>query len=266
MYFNLPGELAGNRVFAAGNLAGKAPGPAVVLLHGAAMDHSIWVYHTRYFMHIGRPVIALDLPGHGRSAGAPLPTVEAMAAWVLACCDALELPEIALAGHSMGALAALAAAGAAPARVSRLALLGCAFPMSVSDVLLNEARIDSQTARNMMMLWGHGGNAQIGGNPVAGIHIIQFAMRLLERAVPGVLFNDLNACNSYARGFDDAAQVRARTTLICGTDDKMTPLPAAHELAGRLSGARIERVAGSGHIMMSEQPEATHRALVAALA
>ncbi len=262
MYF----EVAGSRVFAAGDLNPPAKLPVVVLLHGAAMDHSIWVYHTRYFMHVGRAVIALDLPGHGRSGGEPLNSVPAMAAWVLACCDALGVEDIALAGHSMGALAALATAAAAPARVRSLALLGCAFPMAVSDVLLNAARAELPAARDMMMLWGHGGDAQIGGNPVAGIHIIQFALRLLERAAPGVLFNDLNACNAYASGFDDAARIRARTTLICGTDDKMTPLVAARELASRIDGATLARVAGSGHIMMSEQPEATHRCLVAALA
>lgn len=262
MYF----EVAGSRVFAAGNLPPSARTPAVVLVHGAAMDHSIWVYHTRYFMHVGRAVIAVDLPGHGRSQGKPPASVPDMAAWLIACCDALGIEDIALAGHSMGALAALATAAAAPARVKQLALLGCAFPMAVSDALLSAARDELPAARDMMMLWGHGGDAQIGGNPVAGIHIINFAMRLLERSAPGVLHTDLNACNAYAGGFDDAARVRARTTLICGADDKMTPLPAARELASRIDGAKLERIAGSGHIMMSEQPEATHRCLVSALA
>jgi len=261
MYF----EVDGARVFAAGALPAGASAPTVVLVHGAAMDHSIWVYHTRYFMHVGVPVLALDLPGHGRSGGAALPTIEGMAGWLARCLDALDIQRAALAGHSMGALATLACAAAAGERIARLALLGCAVPMAVSDVLLNAARAELPEARDMMMLWGHGPQAQIGGNPVAGIHIINFAMRLLERAQPGVLFNDLNACNAYSAGLTDAPRVTARTTLICGADDRMTPPAAARELARLLPQAHTVVIRGSGHIMMSEQPEATHRALVAAV-
>lgn len=259
-------EVDGAPVFAAGALPSGNPQSTVVLVHGAAMDHSIWVYHTRYFMHVGRPVIALDLPAHGRSGGEPLPTIEAMAAWLGRCLEVLGIERAALAGHSLGALVALAHAAAAGDKVARLALLGCAVPMSVSEVLLGEARQDSQAARDMMMIWGHGAAAQIGGNPVAGVHIINFALRLLERARRGVLFNDLNACNAYGTGLDDAARVSAATTLICGSDDRMTPPAAARELARRLPQARVETIRGSGHIMMSERPEETHRSLVAALA
>lgn len=263
MYF----EVDGHRTFAAGRLTPCTSAlPPVVLVHGASMDHSVWVYHTRYFMHVGRAVVAPDLPGHGRSAGTPIASIEGMAAWLLRLCDALGLEEIALAGHSMGALAALEAAGLAPARVSRLALLGGAFPMPVSDLLLNAAQANSADARDMMMIWGHGANAQLGANPVSGIHIVNYATRLLEASQPGLLHTDLKACNDYAHGAEAAAAVRARTTLICGVEDRMTPVPAARQLAGQIAGATVATIAGSGHIMMSEQPEQTHRLLVAALA
>ena len=259
-------ELDGQPVFAAGRLVAGNGAPPVVLIHGAAMDHTVWVYHTRYFMHIGRGVIALDLPGHGRSGGEPLTTIEAMADWVLRCLDALGVGEAALAGHSMGALVALEAAGRAPARITRLALLGAAFPMPVSDLLLNAAKADAPEARDMMMIWGHGPAAQYGANPVAGIHIVNYATRLLEKARPGLLHADLKACNDYAHGVEAAGQVQARTTLICGVDDRMTPVSAARQFAGALGGCSIATIAGSGHIMMSEQPELTHRHLVAAVA
>ena len=262
MYF----ELDGQRVFAAGRLLPDGSAPPVILVHGAAMDHSVWVYHTRYFMHVGRAVVGLDLPAHGRSGGEPLTSIEAQAAWLLRCLDTLGIERAAVAGHSMGALAALQLAGQAPARVASLALLGAAFPMAVSEQLLAAAKAELPVARDMMMLWGHGAGAQIGSNPVAGIHIVNTAMRLLERARPGLLHNDLRACNDYAQGFEVAPAITARTTLICGLDDKMTPPAVAAQLAARIAQCTISPVRGSGHIMMSEQPEQTHRHLVAALA
>lgn len=262
MYF----EVDGQTVFAAGALQADSALPPVVLVHGAAMDHTVWVYHTRYFMHVGRSVIAPDLPGHGHSGGTPLNTIEAMAAWLLRTLDALGVGEVALAGHSMGALVALEAAGLAPTRVTRLALLGAAFPMPVSDMLLNAAKANAPESRDMMMIWGHGAAAQYGANPVAGIHIVNTATRLLEKAAPELLHTDLKACNDYAHGVEAAAAVRARTTFICGVEDRMTPAPAARQLAAGMANCSVATIAGSGHIMMSEQPELTHRQLVAAVA
>ena len=262
MYF----EVDGQTVFAAGRLTADTGIPPVVLVHGAAMDHTVWVYYTRYFMHIGRAVVAPDLPAHGHSGGAPLSSVEAMASWLLSVLDALDLPEVALAGHSLGALVALEAAGRAPHRISRLALLGAAFPMPVSELLLNAAKANAPESRDMMMIWGHGAGAQYGANPVSGIHIVNTSMRLLEKAQPGLLHTDLNACNDYAHGAEAAAAVRARTTFISGTEDRMTPLPATRQLAAGMRNCAVATIAGAGHIMMSEQPELTHRQLVAALA
>lgn len=261
MYFDVDGQ----RIFAAGQLPSEATGAAVVLLHGAAMDHSVWVYHTRYFAQLGCAVIAPDLPAHGLSGGAAVPTVEGMAAWLGRCLDSLGIDRVALAGHSLGALVALEFAATAGPRVQRLALLGAAVPMAVSDQLLDAARADAREARDMMVLWGHGPRAHLGGNPVAGIAIVNGAMRLLERAAPGLLYNDLNACNAYTTGLDAAARVAAPTRLVCGRDDKMTPPRAALELAAAMSECGVETIPDCGHIMMSERPEATHRALVAAL-
>ena len=53
--------------------------PAVLLLHGAAMDHSAWQWQSRYLAHHGYAVVAPDLPGHGRSPGAVRTSVEALA-------------------------------------------------------------------------------------------------------------------------------------------------------------------------------------------
>src|SRR6476660_3756584 len=96
--------------------------PTVVFVHGAANDHSVWALQSRYFAHHGRNVFAVDLPGHGRSRGEALPTVEAAAEWIVALLDAAGLEQAHFVGHSFGSLAALEAAARHPARVGKLAL------------------------------------------------------------------------------------------------------------------------------------------------
>src|SRR3954464_12031754 len=91
--------------------------PSAVFIHGAQNDHSVWALQSRYFAHHGFNVLAVDLPGHGRSEGPALPSAEAIAQWLVRTLDAAGIASAALAGHSLGALAALAAAALVPARV-----------------------------------------------------------------------------------------------------------------------------------------------------
>ena len=74
--------------FYSGGKAFDAQRPSVVFIHGAQQDHCVWVLQSRYLAHHGNSVLAVDLPGHGRSEGPPLASVEAIADWVIALLDA----------------------------------------------------------------------------------------------------------------------------------------------------------------------------------
>ena len=84
--------------------------PAIVFLHGAGMDHSVWALLARAFAYHGCAVLAPDFPGHGRSAGAPLTSIPALADWTVALIAAAGAKGARLVGHSMGSLVALEAA------------------------------------------------------------------------------------------------------------------------------------------------------------
>jgi pimeloyl-ACP methyl ester carboxylesterase len=85
--------------------------------------------------------------------------------------------------------------------------------------------------------------------------------RLLERAAPGVLYKGLAACNAYENAPARAAAVTCPTLLVLGADDRMTPARAGRKLAEAIPGAHVELVADSGHMMMTEKPDATLDAL-----
>jgi pimeloyl-ACP methyl ester carboxylesterase len=246
--------------------------PVVVFIHGAGQDHSCWNLQSRWFAHHGFRVLAPDLPGHGRSAGAPPASVEAAADWIVALLDAAGVDRAALAGHSLGALIATdVAARAAPARVSRLALLGCSLPMPVSDGLIAAARDDEPAAWGMINDWSHSPHGQIGGNTVPGVWMMGANRQLMARQKPGTLLAGLDACRRYLpqNGSDaDAAALAARVSsivapvqLIAGNADRMTPLRAARELGARLPAAKLAAIAGAGHSLMAEQPDAVLDAL-----
>ena len=129
--------------------------PTAVFIHGVLSDHSVWILQTRFFAHHGWNVLAIDLPGHCKSAGAPPASVEAAADVVLALLDAAGLQQAALIGHSFGALIALEAAARAPQRVSHLALLGVAYPLRVSAALLETSVSAPEKAIAMVNVFSH---------------------------------------------------------------------------------------------------------------
>ena len=235
--------------------------PTVVFVHGAAHDHSVWALQSRYFAHHGRNVLALDLPGHGKSGGAPLPSVEAIAEWLVRALDAAQVESAALVGHSMGALACLAAAASHAPRVRKLALLGPSVPMPVSEVLLEAARADDHVAFELINGWSHSTPRQLGGNQVPGMWMTGAAMRLMERSRPGALHVDLRACNAYAGGLDAARGVRCPTLVIMGERDLMAPSRNAGPLLEALPDVRKVVLRGAGHALMAEQPDAVLDAL-----
>ena len=242
--------------------AGK---PAIVFVHGAASDHSVWALQSRYFAHHGFNVLAVDLPAHGRSGGAALASVEAIADWIPQVLEAAGIEQAALVGHSLGSLAALACAARHADRITKIALLGPAAPMLVSDELLAAARADDHGACEMINGWSFSAGKQLGGNAIPGMWMTGNALRLMERTRPGILHVDLLACQSYANGLAAAAAVRCPVLALMGERDLMTPPKGAQALLAAFADKRTVTLQRTGHSMMAEQPDAVLDALRAFL-
>jgi len=258
--------------------------PCVVFIHGALNDHSVWTLAARWFAHHGHSVLAIDLPGHGRSAGPVLPDVEAMADAVLALLDERGVGRAALVGHSMGSLIALEAASRAAGRatggctISHLVMVGTAYPMRVSAALLDTAARQPLDAIDQVVTFSHASMAAKPSYPGPGawLHGASRALmrQVLARAegVAGVEHNlfhhDFSACDRYAHGLDAAAVVRGsdtRCSLVVGARDRMTVPRQASTLAQAL-GAEVFTLPRAGHALMQEDPDGLLGALRTALA
>jgi pimeloyl-ACP methyl ester carboxylesterase len=255
-------DVDGKKAFAYTAAHELDPGqPTVAFLHGAGLDHSWFGLQSRFFGYHGCNVLALDFPGHGRSDGPALPSVERMAEWVTHFLDAVRIRSASLVGHSLGSLVALECAGHYPERVERIALIGTAYPMKVGDAFLEAARKNEQTAFDMDTIWAHAPKVPLGGNPNPGMWMYGDTLARLARLAPGVLHSDLKACNDYAGGLEAAAKVRCPALFILGDRDQMTPRKAAGALVNALPGARTVALP-SGHSIMAEAPDATLDALI----
>jgi pimeloyl-ACP methyl ester carboxylesterase len=228
--------------------------PTVLFVHGAANDHGVFALQSRYFAWHGMNAVAIDLPGHGRSEGEALPSVEAIADWLRDVLDALGVERAHLVGHSMGSLAVLECAARQPSRASRLALLGASAPMPVSDELRAAARRNDHLAYELINGWSFAPPSQLGANQWPGVWMLGNAMRLMERTRDGVLATDLEACDRYANGVAAATAVRCPTLVILGARDVMAPPRNSRALVAALRDAHVVTLADAGHSLMAERP------------
>jgi len=253
----------GRRAYAAtGGRPFDAQQPVTVFIHGAGQDHTNWQLPARWCAWHGQSVLAVDLPGHGRSEGPALTTVPELAAWVGRLLAAAGADRATLVGHSLGGAIALEAAALLAERVRGLVLLAAASALPVNDQLLRAARETPAEAHRLITAWALGPDAKRGGNAVPGLWLSNGSLALLARNRPGVLAADFEACNRWSSGLEAARRVRCPTLVVIGANDVMTPPRAGRQLAQEITGAKTVMIANCGHTLMAEAPDAVLDALI----
>jgi len=250
---------------------GKALDPAlpgIVFVHGALNDHSVWILQSRYLAHHGHAVLAVDLPGHGRSEGPALSVAEA-GRWVADLVAASGMVRTALVGHSMGSLIALEAAARLGDKASQLVMVGTAYPMRVSNTLLEMSQHDPLRAIDLVNALSYSTHAAKPSCPGPGFDNHgggRALMRRMQRGYPaGNLFHhDFAACDAYAGLEQAAGALRCPTLLILGARDQMTSPKAVAPLMAAMKPRVVTLPAG--HNLMAEAPDGVLTAITAALA
>ena len=223
--------------------AGQIP---LVLIHGAGGNHLYWPPQIRRLS--GSRIYALDLPGHGRNLGAGRQSIsaymEAVATWM----DQIGTDRAVFAGHSMGSAITLSLALEHPQRVQGLILLGAGARLRVHpDILTGIAdQANFHNTIQMIVEWNFA--------PQAPPRLVDLARQRMADTQPAVLLGDLMACD----GFDVISrlgEIDCPTLVICGEEDRMTPMRYAQYLADHIKGARIEIIQGAGHMVMLEKPQ-----------
>ncbi len=256
MFFKVNGH---NLYAYTGGKAFDASKPTAVFIHGVLNDHSVWVLQSRYLAHHGWNVLAIDLPGHGRSGGEPPTTVEEAAETIVALLEAAGLSQVALIGHSFGSLIALETASRAQAHVSHLILVGTAFPMKVSPALLESSIKAPEKAIALVNQFSHSTLAPPPSALGPGTWLYGGSRALMRRilasnAEHNVFHIGFKACDSYANGEHAMAAVHCPTLFLIGRHDQMTPPKAARSLASHARLTKLVEV-NAGHSLMTEAPD-----------
>ena len=252
-----------------GGKAFDAAKPTVVMIHGVLNDHSVWALQSRYLANHGWNVLAVDLPGHCRSAGEAPSSVEEAADFIATLLDAAGVQRAALVGHSWGSLIALETASRLKDRISHLVLIGTAYPMKVSQPLLDASLNEPEKALKMINVFMRSTLAAPPSTLGPGTWVYGASLALGRRVLRSntkvnIFHRGFAACDRYANGEQAVQAIRCPVLFLLGTQDQMTLNKAAQGLIAqaRTAGKTVEVLnLPVGHHQMSETPDETLAAI-----
>ncbi len=230
----------------------KPPGPAVVFSHGAGGTHRHWLPEVQAAGAVTR-AYALDLPGHGRSAGRGRDTIAGYVEVIRGLLDALGLDRAVIGGHSMGGAIAQMFALTYPNRCAGLILTGTGARLRVLPAILEQMLTDFPAIVDVV------GESAYG--PDTPPEMLRQAHAEMLRNDPVVFHGDFVACDRFDV-MDRLGEIAAPTLILCGTADRLTPPKYSQYLHEHIPNSILTLIEGAGHMVMLERPAEMNAAIV----
>ncbi len=218
----------------------------LVFVHGAGGGGDLWKFQTAYFPGS----VAVDLPGHPQGQG--FQSIEDYAGWVKGFVNARELAPVVLVGHSMGGAICQWLAIHNPEMLRALVLTSTGARLRVSPQIFLALEGDYEKAVDFMLQFSFG--------PEAPAELRQETRQLRLRVPREVVSGDFQACDKFDL-LEQVSTIAVPTLIICGTEDKLTPIKYSQYVHSRVPGSQLELISGAGHNVMLEKPVEFNRVL-----
>jgi pimeloyl-ACP methyl ester carboxylesterase len=217
----------------------------VLFIHGAGGTQAVWRLQTLHF----KDSSAVELPGHPNGSG--LATIDDYARVVEHQIDEKSVRESIIVGHSMGGAIAIELA-LRKQELRALVLVGTGARLRVRPEFLRMIKENYEEATKLLSSWSVSASA----DPI----ILERLVQDLRRMRAEVTLGDLMACDKFDR-MDRVGEIRCRTLVVCGEDDRMTPKKYSQYLHEKINGSELVVIPGAGHSVMLEKHREFNRAL-----
>lgn len=231
---------------------GNSTKKPVVLIHGAGLNHACWPVELRRLN--GRITLGLDLPGHGRSSGVGLQSVEAYCAEVISFLAELGMYQAVFIGHSLGGAIALQLALDFSPHVAGLGLICSGASFNLPAELLTRMSSAYSYSAGLQLLKKSSFAAATSQT------VVEKGASILSAARTSVLYGDWKACAQFDRR-KQAGQIRMPVYIACGQEDQFAPPAVARFLAAHLPASTLDILPNAGHMAILEQPQRIARGL-----
>ena len=232
----------------------KRKSPLIIFIHGAACDHTLWLYQTRYFFNKNFSIISVDLPGHGKNLTRPLNSIKELSNLITKLIKSLSYKEIYLIGHSMGSLICLETSLEKLTAIKKIFLIGTAYPMQVNKNLLIKSKTDQDLAIKDMIAWSLSDTIKLNGSNLTGLNLPNLINVIMSNSKKNILYKDLSACNNFILNMNKIKEVRTPFTIVAGSNDIMTSKKKSKILNDMLYNSNLEIINDVGHFHPLESP------------
>jgi 3-oxoadipate enol-lactonase len=260
--------IAGDGIEIAYQVWGRSTGSPVLMIQGLGVDSRGWALQRGAFSRRHR-CYTPDNRGTGRSGRPPRPyDLFQMASDALAVLDAEGIERAHVVGASMGGVIAQIIGVLHPERTRSLTLActACRHHHWRRELLAEWAEIVA--ARGMGALSDDGLRWLVGPRIQARFGLwLNLLARLVMQNEPGAFVAQVDAILAMSDDLrDELRTVAVPTLVITGTQDSLTPVGDAEELADEIRGARLMLLSGAAHGLMAEAPNAFNDAVLGFLA
>jgi len=228
-------------------------GKPVFLLHGLALDHSIW-YPVAEILSSSMKVILPDLRGHGNSRTFEGEcSIDAMAKDILDVMDILHVETAHIAGHSMGGYIALAFARCFPDRLSGLALVAShIYPDSEEKTEARLKQIQELNYTEPAIVF-----RDMPGNLTRDKTVANHCVQLIKNTDPDCLKCVLAGMIQRQSSENIWKRFHKPAVIIAGAEDQFIPIDSSRKMAEMMLTPWLIEVRGAGHMVMMEDPVQT---------
>jgi len=243
----------------------RGSGPAIVLVHGFPLDHTMWSAQLDQLSRTHR-VLAPDLRGFGQSSVTEgCVTMQQFARDLAAMLDALGITEsIALGGLSMGGYVAFQFWQEFSSRLAALIL--CDTRANADSV---QGAADRRAVADRVLREGPGALAEGMLPRLFSPATRETRPSLMDAARSTMLNNPRQGIAAAARGMAERpdmtarlAEIRCPVLVVVGADDVISPPTEMRAMATAIPGSRVAEIPQAGHMAPMEQPDAVNHAIL----
>jgi pimeloyl-ACP methyl ester carboxylesterase len=226
--------------------------PTLVLIHGAGGSARSFLPQIRG-LDRSMNILALELPGHGKTPGPGRASIASYADWVHETLTGFSLDTFYMGGHSMGGAICLEMGLRYPGKIQGLILIATGATLKVSTKILEGLKDQPSRTLTKINRWSFAK----GTNP----QVIAQSVKLMEQIPIPIILGDFQACDRFYRQIESSA-IRAPTLILSGDQDIMAPPGTSHLLRERMPFSREVVVPGAGHMVMLERYRDVNQAIL----
>jgi len=248
-------EIKVGNTFISYNEAGDKQNPVIIFIHGFPFDKKMWNAQLEVLGNKFR-CIAFDLPGYGRSQKTNDISIESYADLLDSFMHLMQIDKAAICGLSMGGYIALRAIVKYPSRFSRLILCDT---QCIADT--DEGRKKRYSTIEAIEKDGLGPftegfmkNLFTEKNLQSDESYLQAIKTTMLSASPETVTGTLKALAERIETCSNLSDIKVPVLVICGEEDKITPVKQSQFLHENIPGAKIILLPNAAHLSNIEQP------------